>query len=135
MQRHFVYAMDSDAPAPASGGKTGPWFFHYKWDVDGEAFVPFPEMCFVSEANDPSFPVEGDVLWFVLDRRPIGYAPVLRSMADELNHFVEVYYDTRQIRETTYPTETGYVSDPTQRLVLAELKQFVDDRCPPRPVP
>jgi hypothetical protein len=37
---HFVYAMQASSKPPAGDGTTQGWFRYYKWDIDGEAFVP-----------------------------------------------------------------------------------------------
>lgn len=91
--KHFVFTMAGQDTAPAGGGTTEGWLFHYKWDVDGETFVPVPET--LAE----EVPVAGDLLWFVLDDRVIGYVPVLRTAEDPINNNIEVYYDTRKLHD------------------------------------
>lgn len=124
--KHFVYAMNGSKPAPASGGLTKDWFFHYKWDVGGEAFVPVPDSI-VGEA-----PAAGDLIWFFMDTHPLGYAVVSRTQEDPSNGFLEVYYDTQEIQagstdDTTYScpyvtgTATGDVSS-----FLDSLKRHFD---------
>ena len=93
--RHFIYVMTSSDPAPASGGDTGSWFRYYKWDVEGEAFVPFPPETL---ENSP-LPAEGDTLWFVLDGACLGCAPVVRADSANMQGVVEVYYNAQCRRE------------------------------------
>lgn len=88
--RHFVYAMNGKDPAPAAGGDTKSWFFFYKWDVGGLAFVP------LAPAQEVELPTAGDLLWFVMDQNPLGYVPVEEVIAiDGGGH--ELHYDTRKI--------------------------------------
>lgn len=129
--QNFVYAMNGSAPAPASGGTTKSWFFHYKWDVGGEAFVPVPVLA-------GEMPKSGDLIWFVMDKHPIGYAPVVRTQEDPMNDCVEVYYDTQEIRagsieDTTFSCEwpTGMASGSAARF-LGELKRMFDSKYPKR---
>lgn len=67
--KHLAYVMVSTSPAPAGDGDTKSWFEYYKWN-GGETFVPvsFP---FLSAE-------EGDLLWFVMDGKVLGGAPILR---------------------------------------------------------
>jgi len=130
--QHFVYAMNGSMPAPASGGTTRAWFFHYKWDTGGEVFVPVPEL--VGKMPEP-----GDLLWFLMDTHPIGYAPVLRTQEDPGNGFVEVYYDTQDIRagstdDLTYSCSysTGLATGSIVKF-FEELKQAFDLRFSKRP--
>lgn len=129
---HFVLAMKSGDPAPASGGTTEGWFFHYKWDVGGETFVP------VAEGAIEEPPVPGDLLWFLLNTHPLGFVKILRVQEDPLNSCIEVYYDTREIREgptdyqlisCVYPTgkAVGSISN-----VLDELQNYFEKTCEPR---
>lgn len=129
--QNFIYAMNGKEPAPASGGTTEAWFFHYKWDVGGETFVPVPALA-------GKMPVPGDILWFILDRHPIGYAPVLRTQEDSMNDCVEVYYDTQDIRagstvDTTFSCgfPTGLATATAARF-LSELKRLFDSKYPKR---
>lgn len=131
--KHFVFAMNGKAPAPASGGKTEAWFMFYKWDVDGEAYVPFPDYAL---PQDVTFD-EGDVLWFIMDERVIGCVPILR-VADSSSHdVVEVYYDTRQIQRAPFQNlthrsaaATGLVENDLVA-TFTELKAHFDIAYPP----
>lgn len=90
---HFVYAMQSLSKPPVGDGTTQGWFTYYKWDVDGETYVPVP-------ADVPGgAPEEGDTLWFLMDNRLMGCVPVLRVMEDAMNGGLELHYDTRQLRD------------------------------------
>lgn len=132
--KHFVFAMNSNGRPPAGDGTMEAWFLYYKWDVDGEAFVPLPEDSISPDARLDA----GDVLWFILDERPIGCVPILRIEPDPLNHFIEFHYDTRQIqaaplRDLTHscPFPSG-LAENAQALALAELKLQFDATYPPR---
>lgn len=57
MPKHFLYVMDSGAKAPAGDGDTRSWFEFYKWNVEGEVFVPRREPFFEGV-------VPGDFIWF-----------------------------------------------------------------------
>jgi len=81
--KNFLYAMESDDPAPAGDGDTRSWFMFYKWNVDGPSFVPraFPFL-------DAEI---GDFIWFALDGVIVGGAeitqvetPTLRVQTQEL---------------------------------------------------
>jgi hypothetical protein len=91
--------MKSADKPPAGGGTTKGWFEYYKWDVDGEAFVPVPE----DVAGGA--PEVGDTLWFLMDNQLLGCVPVLSVSADELNSQLEIHYDTRQLQDFEQQTK------------------------------
>ncbi len=131
---HFLYAMTSTAPAPAAGGDTKSWFYYYKWDVEGLAFVPVAE-----ELLDADEPAHIDTLWFVMDGVPLGCCPV-HSIMPSLGGPVELHYDTRLIQvlpadvlPTTLPYSTGLIpSDSDEQKLFDNLKKRVDKTYPPR---
>lgn len=85
---HFIYAMNSSDPAPATGGDTKSWFEYYKWDVGGHAYVPVPEAALLDyEAQSV------DVVWFLMDGELLGCCPV-DAIHPSLNEKVELHYDT-----------------------------------------
>ena len=127
---HFVFSMVGSDMAPAGGGTTEGWFFHYKWDVDDEAYIPVPDTHAAPEA--------GDTLWFLLNTRVIGCAPVLRVQDDELNSRLEIYYDTRYLQDSkdqaTFHSQqpTGLVTGPSSIAFFSELKKRYDIEFRPR---
>jgi hypothetical protein len=130
--RHFVYAMNGKDPAPAAGGDTESWFFFYKWDVGGDAFVPL--------AAEPSggLPVAGDLLWFVLDKVPLGYAPI-DHISEVDGGGYEIHYDTQKIigpgkvvSAFCVLHKTGVVGQEASTQFVS-VKQHYDNTCPARP--
>lgn len=125
---HFIYVMKSTDPAPAAGGDTKSWFEHYKWDVDGIAFVPVPEGMLVDLESRPV-----DVLWFVMDNLVLGCAPIHACMPS-LSGKIELHYDTRLIQEAGTP-KLEY-NNPTGRCgndaLFDEIKRTFDAMYPPR---
>lgn len=91
----YVYSMKSDDPAPATGGDTRSWFYYYKWDVGGDAYVPFPQE---SLANSEE-PQAGDLLWFFMDGKPLGYVHVDFVSSGFSTDAVELHYDTDKIQK------------------------------------
>lgn len=91
--RHHLYLMKSDAPAPAGDGDTRSWFFFYKWNADGEMYVP---------QRAPFLEVEaGDMVWFVMDDAVLGGAPILR--VEEEMRCQEIWYRGEAVRAFTVP--------------------------------
>lgn len=134
---HFIYAMRSEAPAPASGGTTHGWFFYYKWDIDDLAYVSVLEDMLLG--CDLSV---GDTLWFVMDKLILGCVAIELVMPDPLNSRVELHYDTRRIqvapvldlsdahlRAIRVSHETGHASD---QVFYEALKRSFDAQYPPR---
>ena len=74
---------------PAFFGTVRTWFYFYKWQVEGEVFVPRKSGCTL-EAQP------GDILWFVLDDRLLGGATVLRVMLDPFSGSQELWYEPLQ---------------------------------------
>jgi len=112
---HFIYSMNSVDPAPATGGDTKSWFFYYKWDVDGMAYVPVPEDDF------EGYELGGgrDLLWFLMDKMVLGFVPIV-SIMPSLDGKVELHYDTRELLDCIETSagmlpvdeKTGRPSDP-----------------------
>ena len=98
--------MNGKAPAPAAGGDTDSWFFFYKWDTGGDAFVPIPS------SLGKNLPVVGDLLWFVLDLVPIGFVPVTKIEQMD-NGDYEVHYDTQKIIGPGKVVSSFLFQDPT----------------------
>lgn len=86
--KHLIYNMRGSAPPPAGYGDTTGWFLRYKWDVDGQVYVPWTK---------ETIPEVGDILWFALDGAVLGCAPVLRVTSDDLNGRLEVWYVGNQV--------------------------------------
>lgn len=129
--RYFVYAMNGKAPVPAAGGDTESWFFLYKWDTGGDAFVPVPA------SLEKSLPVAGDLLWFVLDQVPIGFVPVTKIEQVDSGDY-EVHYDTQKIigpgkvvSSFLFPEPTGIVK-PAMVDALQRLQRHYSVTYPPR---
>ncbi len=129
---HFIYAMKSSDPAPAAGGDTKSWFEYYKWDVDGHAFIPYPDAALGFEHPNSI------ILWFVMDGVLLGCVPVDGFMPCLQDGIIEFHYDTRHMQvaptgEHAYTfgdqVRTGKAAD--QSLFTA-LKQTFDAQHPPR---
>lgn len=128
---HFIYAMKSTDPAPAAGGDTKSWFEYYKWDVDGHAYIPFPEAALIGiEPNTAS------TLWFVMDGALLGCVPVDAFMPCLQDDVVELHYDTRAMQvapegppERELNWVTGVAGDQN---LMDVLKRSFDAQYPPR---
>lgn len=108
MARHYLYWMDGSAPAPAGDGDTRSWFLFYKWNVEGEVFVPHKRP-FLDIAA-------GDYLWFVLDGALLGYVIVLRTI-QELHYMQEIWY----AGDETFELDDGIVLDRERNTQSSEL--------------
>lgn len=104
--KHFVYSIAFDQPAPAGGGKAEDWFKAFKWNVEGELFLPVRgEDGEVAKKIEPD-----DRVWIVVSERPedrtwpkgghddwyiFGYVTVLRMDESPLSfaHIAEIRYD------------------------------------------
>jgi hypothetical protein len=91
--KHFVYAIDFKALAPAGGMMSENWFKGYKWMVEGELFLP------ILTQDEPILgEVEpGDRLWIVATTSTwalLGYVTILRrdESPASLNHTHELWY-------------------------------------------
>lgn len=127
---HFVYAMKSTDPAPAAGGETDSWFYAYKWNVGGPAFVPLPRELDYYPPGE-----EHTTLWFVMDRRLLGCVRV-SSVAPSFGGHLELHYDTRLIQEMPEEAPPVVVLQATGRAdnqaTFDELKRAMDAQYPPR---
>lgn len=133
--KHFVYSMKGEDLPPAGDGTTSGWFYYYKWDVDGEAYMPFPENLATGEAS----PEPGDLLWFVMDGNLLGYVPLTEARHDQLNQRVEFCYDTNRIMALPLPpppvqlrVDTGMVTTEEALGKLETWKLFIDRTVPRR---
>jgi hypothetical protein len=101
--KHVLYNMQGAAPAPAGDGDTKSWFEYYKWDVDGEVFVPVQD----TRAK------EGDVLWFAMDGDIIGCAIVLRLFQSVLsqNGGWEIWYRGDRIYKAVKRADVAMISE------------------------
>lgn len=127
---HFIYAMNSSDPAPASGGNTKSWFEYYKWDVDGQAYVPVKEDDLIGFEPGP-----GNVLWFVMDSTILGCVPIIAAMPT-LSDVVELHYDTRLMQVAgglalmvSADVKTGKAAN---QPLFDTLKRRFDAQHPPR---
>lgn len=67
----YLYSMVGTDRAPMADGDTQSWFRFYKWQTEGEVYVPW-------SASLPERPLRGDRLWFALDGVLLGGAYILR---------------------------------------------------------
>lgn len=111
--RHFIYDVQSSAPAPAGGFDAGSWFRFYKWDVADEVFVP------VAGSYRPDFfdCEKGDLLWFSVDGVVVGCAPIVRVMDEPAQMKTEVWYNAGE--RQVMPSEV--LSDAVTGVVPQEL--------------
>ncbi len=86
--KHYIYAMDANAPSLAGRGTVREWFELYKLDNGPDVFVPFPE------ESLPVLPFVGDVVWFAMDGQLVGFATITDVRADQFNGKVEIVYDS-----------------------------------------
>jgi len=111
---HYLYAMKSTAKDPVNVGDMLSWFNHYKVD-NGEAFVP--------TTNDQSLKImKGDRLYFAMDGKILGFASVIRDVADmppggEFGKY-EIWYDSDKI---TFIKDTVHLRCPEGPLSDAEV--------------
>lgn len=119
--RNLVYVMHGESPAPAGDGDTESWFHYYKWPDDGDgdfdAFVPksYP---FLEAAP-------GDRLWFVLDGKVVGYAPLTQvETPPHPAQKQELWYYTGEIVKN----EQGFESDWASMAETMELADEVFER-------
>lgn len=131
--RHLVFSMSSKDKPPAGDGTIEGWFFFYKWDVGGEAYVPLTGV---------EVPTEGETtLWFLLDGKVLGCAPVSRFQEDAMNDRLEVCYDTQKILDLSKRGTVGTVHltglvdacSSSQRF-FDELLRYMEASVPPREV-
>lgn len=89
--KHIEYVMTGVDPAPAGDGDTKTWFEYYKWNSDGETYVPVKFPFKAAEA--------GDFLWFVMDGKILGGATILRVETPPLPvQRQEIWFDSSTIR-------------------------------------
>jgi hypothetical protein len=83
--RHFLHRMKGTDRL--LGGDTASWFRFYKWEVEGEVFVP--------RQNGEHLPAQpGDLVWFCLDEQCLGCVEVLQVVLDPMGSGVqEVWYE------------------------------------------
>lgn len=94
---HFLYAVNSNSPAPQGGGDAASWLRYYKLQENDEVFVPMvPGL----ETIQP-----GDMLWFSIDGELQSAVIVLRVLDDHLNDKIEIWFDGTQLRHVTTKTE------------------------------
>jgi len=119
---HFLYFMKSNAKAPAGDGDTKSWFLYYKWNIEGESWVPKEAPFYEAEP--------GDMLWFVIDGTLLGGVPILRIENPSLPHQnQDVWYDAGKILES--PEGGLREGEQVDYLLVqgaARLKQEVGDR-------
>ncbi len=131
---HFIYSMVATDKAPAAGGDTKSWFYYYKWDVGGLAYVPVPEELL---ADYEEVPV--DTLRFVMDTKLLGCVCVAEILP-AFSGGVELHYDTNMIQvqpeaapEIRVLGTTGRISAGSEaQSMLDTLKRSMDAQYPPR---
>jgi hypothetical protein len=80
---------------PAPSGDIASWFRFYKWDVEGEVYVPM-------KADGGPVPEVADFLWFALDDELIGGVRLQRVFTDPLRSgALELWYEPLQALEPT----------------------------------
>jgi len=110
---HFLYGIDATLPAPATGGTAGSWFRYYKWDAQGELFVPvLPEDTGVGALVRP-----GDRLVFLLKPDPdtvqiYGWVPVFRVDESPTTGTLELWYRSEERRSLLEKNLAGLVAFP-----------------------
>lgn len=89
-RKHILYKMVGKAKAPAGTGDTASWFRHYKWQVEGDVFVP---------AAVPFLHARpGDLIWFVLDGILLGHAIIADVREDVFGRRQEIWYQGHTVR-------------------------------------
>lgn len=87
MSAHHLYSLRSSDPPPAGDGDTASWFYFYKWNVDGDRFLP---------KRPPHLVVEpGDFIWILLDEQLIGAVKVKSVYVEALQGTQEIWFDER----------------------------------------
>lgn len=130
--QHFVYAMNGKDPSPVGTGTMEAWFTRYKWDVDDETFVP------VLGIDEKDLPKKGDLLWFVMDQFPKGYAEILRVTDGTSLGGHELHYDTRTLHDFNgqhmYRTaqKMGLVTEKSSVAFFDGLRKHMDSSVKPR---
>lgn len=107
--KHYIYALDFKAPAPAGSQDAENWFVQYKWMVDGECFLPVRRED--EEIAEQMLP--GDLLWIVtLDQGSPGGVWAVRGRVTILrsdqspasfNHTHELWYSGDSCMEMPGP--------------------------------
>jgi hypothetical protein len=101
--------MKSSDPAPI--GDTGSWFRFYKWEAEGETFIP--------RRTGRHLPVSpGDVLWFLLDDVLVGCVEVLRSTIDPMG---------RDVQEVWYEPARGKIPNETLTMLIGDGAMSTDE--------
>ena len=108
MPKHFLYVMEPNAPAPAGDGDTESWFRFYKWNVEGETFVPRkPPAPFFTDVSP------GDFVWFAFYgfgegarhcALVLGGAQIVR--VEDENRMQEIWYRGDDLYELNPPLES-----------------------------
>ena len=110
--KHICYRMTGTDKAPVGDGDTKSWFEYYKWNAEGEQYVPVKYPFF--EGVEP-----GDFIWFHMDGFFWGGAPVVRVETPSLPvQTQEVWFDADQMLQVAVRTEPvfdvgRYLSDET----------------------
>jgi hypothetical protein len=99
--KHFLYTMNGDQRAPAGDSDVESWFHYYKWEeLEGEVFVPVARTRIAGLVGFFGEHVQvGDMLWFAMNGKLYGGAPVLRVEVEESQGLVELWYDVATIVE------------------------------------
>jgi hypothetical protein len=88
--------MTSDAPDPVNSGDTKSWFEFYKTKA-GIVHVP------VNEELAP-----GDMLWFLMDGKPVGGASILKCDFNIATGKYDAYYDSDNMLEGDSMVPTAF---------------------------
>lgn len=115
--KQYIFAIGKSDSAPAGGGEAKSWFFFYKWEEGEETYIPFPDNLFSEE----ELPEAGDLLWFFVEGRCVGYVPLLRMEHDPLNQRKELWYHTSSICRSMGPE---FDSEPLVRFIVTGARDL-----------
>lgn len=103
--KHFLFTVSTTDPSITGRGSAGEWLEHYKLAADDDVFIPW-----AYTGGEVIEPVEGDWLWMAIDKLVVARVPIKRVFEDPLNHFMELWFDGKEIKHiaglTNYYPET-----------------------------
>lgn len=115
----ILYVMHGEKKAPAGTGTVDSWFRYYKWEVEGETYVP---------QSPPIQDVqEGDILWFIMDGEVLGYVPLLHVREDAINGRQEFWYNADKIYRSQKPLMRIYSCPETCQISSGSVQHLLVD--------